>query len=76
MILVGYHSTGGYKLDDAINKRIIISRDVIFKDMKDYKNAKINSNGFGTIHVVFENIENASGEIKVEENVRRSKRHA
>lgn len=30
MILLGYHSTRGYKLYDAVNKKIIISRDMIF----------------------------------------------
>lgn len=35
MILVGYHSTGGYKLYDTVNKRIVIIRDVIFDELKD-----------------------------------------
>src|SRR3954470_17484932 len=32
MIFVGYHSTGGYKLFDARNRKIQISRDVIFEE--------------------------------------------
>lgn len=35
MILVGYHSTGGYKLFDATNIRIMMSRDVVFDKIKD-----------------------------------------
>lgn len=29
MILVGYHSNGGSKLFDVVNKRIVISRDIV-----------------------------------------------
>ena len=36
MILVGYHSTGGYKLFDPVNKHIIISRDVIIDELKEW----------------------------------------
>lgn len=32
MILVGYHSTGGYKLYDPINKQTVISRDVVIDE--------------------------------------------
>lgn len=35
MILVGYHSTGGYKLYDAANRRIMISQDISFNDIKE-----------------------------------------
>lgn len=34
MILVGYHSTGGYKLFDVVNMRIMISRDVVIDKLK------------------------------------------
>lgn len=34
MILVEYHSTRGYKLYDPTKRRIVISRDVIFDDIK------------------------------------------
>jgi len=34
LILVGYHSTGGYKLLDPVNKQVIISRDVIIDEVK------------------------------------------
>lgn len=34
MLLVGYHPTGGYKLFDVENKRIMISRDSIFDELK------------------------------------------
>ncbi|GAU45883.1 hypothetical protein TSUD_401080, partial [Trifolium subterraneum] len=36
MILVGYHSTGGYKLYDPINKNVVVSRDVVFDEMKEW----------------------------------------
>ena len=36
MILVGYHSTGGYKLFDPENKMIVISRDVIIDEFKEW----------------------------------------
>lgn len=35
MILVRYHPTGGYKLYDAVNKIIIINKDVIFNEERD-----------------------------------------
>lgn len=34
MILVEYHSTGGYKLFDVVNRRIMISRDVVIDEIK------------------------------------------
>lgn len=34
MILVGYHSTSGYKLFDAANRRIMIIQDVVFDEIK------------------------------------------
>lgn len=37
MIIVAYYSTIGYKIYDAINKRIILSRGVIFYELKDWK---------------------------------------
>ncbi|CAJ2677087.1 unnamed protein product [Trifolium pratense] len=36
MILVGYHSTGGYKLYDPINNNVVISRDVIIDELKEW----------------------------------------
>src|ERR1044072_5753585 len=36
MILVGYHSIRGYKLFDPVNKQIVISRDVIIYDLKEW----------------------------------------
>jgi hypothetical protein len=36
MILVGYHSTGGYKLYDPVNKCIVISRDVVVDELKEW----------------------------------------
>ena len=36
MILIGYHSTGGYKLFDPMNKQVVISRDVIIDELKEW----------------------------------------
>ena len=36
IILVGYHSTGGYKLFDPVNKQIVISRYVIIDELKEW----------------------------------------
>ena len=36
MILLGYHSTGGYKLFDPKSKQIIISRDVVFDESRSW----------------------------------------
>ena len=36
MILIGYHSTGGYKLLNPMNK-IMISRDVVVDESKDWE---------------------------------------
>ncbi|GAU31071.1 hypothetical protein TSUD_322080 [Trifolium subterraneum] len=36
MILVGYHSTGGYKLYDPVNKNVVVSRNVVFDEMKEW----------------------------------------
>ncbi|GAU43218.1 hypothetical protein TSUD_301050 [Trifolium subterraneum] len=36
MVLVSYHLTGGYKLYDPISKSIVISRDVIVDEMKEW----------------------------------------
>lgn len=34
MVLIGYHSIGGYKLFDLVSKHIMISRDVMIDEMK------------------------------------------
>ena len=36
MILVGYHSTGGYKLFNPENKKIVISKDMIIEEFKEW----------------------------------------
>ncbi|KAI5445914.1 hypothetical protein KIW84_013951 [Lathyrus oleraceus] len=35
MILVEYHSTGGYKLFDTVNKQVVINRDMIIYELKE-----------------------------------------
>lgn len=34
MILIGYHSTSGYKLFDVVNRRIMMSQDFIIDELK------------------------------------------
>lgn len=36
MILIGYHSTGGYKLFDPLNKKVVINKDVIIDELKEW----------------------------------------
>lgn len=36
MILIGYHSTGGYKLFDPLNKQVVISRDVVIDELEEW----------------------------------------
>ena len=36
MILIGYHSTGGYKLFDPVNKQVVIGRDVIIDVLREW----------------------------------------
>lgn len=36
MIPVGYHSTGGYRLFDPLNKQIVVKRDVIVDELKEW----------------------------------------
>ena len=35
MILIGYHSTGGYKLFDPVNKHVVINMDMIIYELKE-----------------------------------------
>lgn len=60
MILVGYPTTGGYKLYKAINKIILIISDVIFDEVRgwqqvvtDYLPLVIDYHNTGIVHVVF-----------------------
>jgi hypothetical protein len=36
MILIGYHSIGSYKLFDLVNKQVVISRDMIIDELKEW----------------------------------------
>ena len=36
MILIGYHSTRGYKLFNPVNKQVVIIRDVIIDELKEW----------------------------------------
>lgn len=35
LILIGYHSTGGYKLFDPVNKKVVINGDMIIDELKE-----------------------------------------
>lgn len=78
MILVGYHSTGGYKSYETVNKRLVIIRDVIFDKLRDwqhivndYQPVVTGYNSIVIVLVVFERAETAADEVQVEEKVRR-----
>ena len=36
MILLGYHATGGYKLFNPVTKEVLVSRDVVVDESKDW----------------------------------------
>jgi len=36
MILVGYHTRGGYKLYDPTNKQVVINKDVMVDEIKEW----------------------------------------
>lgn len=78
MILVGYHFIGAYKLFDAANKRVVISRDVIFNKIKQlqqpatsYVKAVTNYNFENSNSVELGSAETLVDESQIEENVRR-----
>ncbi|GAU26253.1 hypothetical protein TSUD_224440 [Trifolium subterraneum] len=71
MVLVGYHLTGGYRLYDPISKSIVISRDVIVDEMKEWdwcSNKKKDS-----VSIMFDDVHTAPAETN-ESEVRRSTR--
>jgi len=59
MILVGYHTTGGYRLFDPIVKQVKINWDVIVDEFKDYSSEKKNSK------LIFE-LDSSSNEVVTE----------
>lgn len=36
MIMIGYHSTDGYKLLDPLNKQVMITRDAIINELNEW----------------------------------------
>jgi hypothetical protein len=60
LILIGYHNTGGYKLLDPMTKQIVISRDVIFDEMKEWDWSK--GIGKNTVSIACEDIESNGSE--------------
>ena len=36
-ILIGYHSTSGYKLFDPVSKQVVINKDVIIYELKEWQ---------------------------------------
>jgi hypothetical protein len=55
MILVGYHPTGGYKLYDPVSKVTVISRDVVFDELKEWDWDKAEKKT--SVSVMFEEID-------------------
>lgn len=66
MIRFGYHSTSGYKPYEAVKKRIIISRDMIFAKLRDWQHIII------IYQLVFWGPKTSAGEVQIEENMRKS----
>lgn len=52
MILLGYHTSGAYKLYNPITKKITASKDVTFDEKNSWKQESQNYNS--TSHVDFE----------------------
>jgi hypothetical protein len=78
-ILIGYHSTGGYKIFDTTNRRIMISRDVIFDEIKELQYSATDCYDMSTsytnkkcFHEVLEGTKPSPIENQMKENVRRS----
>ena len=73
MILVRYHSTGGYKLYDTTNRRTLISRDVTFNEIKElhqpvtgYQQIVTGYDNEKLVPTVFESAETISFEARIE----------
>lgn len=49
MILAGYHSTDGYKTYGVVKKKVVISKDVIFDEIKEWKKVVVEYHKPGTI---------------------------
>ncbi|GAU41877.1 hypothetical protein TSUD_367420 [Trifolium subterraneum] len=71
MVLVGYHSTGGYRLYDSISKSIVISRDVIVDEMKEWDWCRYKKNK--SVSIMFDDVHTTTVETN-ESEVRRSTR--
>jgi hypothetical protein len=72
MILVGYHPTGGYKLYDPMNKCIVISRDVVVDELREWDWHKHDKRD--SVSVMIEELEEQQSTPTVTD-VRRSTRH-
>ncbi|CAJ2661986.1 unnamed protein product [Trifolium pratense] len=72
MIMVGYHSTGGYRLYNPISTSIVISRDVIIDELKewDWSNNRIKD----SVSIVFDNDQVVTEEAASDNELRRSTR--
>ncbi|GAU11617.1 hypothetical protein TSUD_346090 [Trifolium subterraneum] len=71
MVLVGYHLTGGYRLYDPISKSIVISRDVIVDEMKEWD--WCNNKKKYSVSIMFDDVHTTPVETN-ESEVRRSTR--
>lgn len=66
MIMLGYNQTGGYKLFNPITKQIVVSRDVIFDESKEW-NSESNTNEQYN-QVIIESMEAETNEDQNEES--------
>lgn len=55
MVLVWYHSTGGYKLYDVVNRRNSISMDVVFHEIKELRQPVTGYSNKKVVPTVFKN---------------------
>ncbi|MCI48054.1 hypothetical protein A2U01_0069297, partial [Trifolium medium] len=72
MVLVGYHSTGGYRLYDPINKTIVIRRDVIVDEMKEWD--RNNNKKNESVSIMFDDVQTVPTEENSDVEARRSTR--
>lgn len=74
MILVGYHTTGGYRLFDPVAKQVKISRDVVVDEMKSW-NIEPDTKKKDVVQMTMSFDANSSNEVTENEpEVRRSNR--
>lgn len=68
MTLIDYHSTRGHKLFDPINRIIVISRDMVIYDLKEWD--WINSTKKDSVRIMYEE-SNSEVEVQTQANTNR-----